>query len=75
MDEERNLTEENNLDDRNTLVMLSQFNTANQKQLISGFVELQKSIATLPSPNEQPLSLPMNDVVEYEKEETDGKDM
>lgn len=67
--------EDNNLDDRNTLVMLSQFNTGSQKQLINGFVELQKSISALPSPSAPPITLPESDVAEDQEEETDGKDM
>lgn len=67
--------EDNDLDDRKTLVMLSQFNTANQDELISGFVELQKSITALPSPNGRLTALPESDAGNDEKEEANGKDM
>lgn len=67
--------EDNDLDDRNTLIMLSQFNMANQKQLISGFVELQKSIAALPSPSERPIALPESGATDSQEEEIDGTNM
>ena len=40
------------LDDRNTLIILSQFNTSNYEQQIEGFVRLQKHITAL-SPDER----------------------
>lgn len=67
--------EENSLNDRNTLVMLGQFNTTNQKQLIDGFIGLQRNLTALPSPGEQAMALPGSDVANNEEEEDYGTDM
>jgi len=67
---------DNKLDDRKTLITLSQFNNASQKELISGFVTLQKSITALSSAEGASIQV-LLEATEQEdpKEGQDGTDM
>ena len=67
--------ENNRLNDRNTLVLLSQFNTANQGQLIDGFVELQKRISAFSVPEDELIALPKDSWTDTEKDDINGTDL
>lgn len=67
---------DNKLDDRKTLITLSQFNNASQKELIGGFVTLQERITALSSAEGASIQA-LLEATEQEdpKEGQDGTDM